>query len=92
MVIGAVAWIAVVVGCVLGGPGKPGCSEDGDCAAGFVCRAGACFHESSGGAFVPADAGDAGDAGDAADDGDAAGEGDGASDAPSDSAADAAQD
>lgn len=55
--------ISVVVGCVLGDPGEPGCVEDADCGDGFACRAGACLRESTGGAFVPTDAGGTGGSG-----------------------------
>ncbi len=39
------AALASLGGCVLGSQQPPGCRVDhpGDCAAGFVCRAGACF-------------------------------------------------
>ncbi len=76
---GGLAWIAALsagAGCVLGSPGEPGCTEDAECGEGFACRAGACFRENSGGALVPADAGD-----DLLDGGDDGGD---ASDAPSD--------
>lgn len=62
-----IAALSAGVGCVLGGPGEPGCSEDAECGDGYACRAGACFRESTGGAFVPPDAGDAGDVDDAGD-------------------------
>jgi len=60
-----IAAASAAAGCVLGGPEDPGCSEDAECGEGFACRAGACFRESTGGAFVGVDAGDAGDASDA---------------------------
>ncbi len=50
--------MAVLAGCVLGAPEEGGCSEDAECGEGFSCRAGACFRETTGGAFVPPDAGD----------------------------------
>lgn len=66
IVLGLAAWIAALVGCVLGEAEEPGCVEDAECGEGYACRAGACFRELSGSPFVPADAG-----ADAADDGDA---------------------
>jgi Cys-rich repeat protein len=30
--------------CALGEEEEPGCREDAECAEGFVCRGGACFH------------------------------------------------
>lgn len=62
MVIGLGAWLAAFAGCVLGGSEEPGCSEDAECEEGFSCRAGACFKETTGGAFVPPDAGSDADA------------------------------
>lgn len=59
LLIGALAALSAVVGCVLGGPEEPGCTEDAECGAGFSCRAGACFREESRGGAVPSDAGDA---------------------------------
>lgn len=57
IVLGVASWIAALAGCVLGEPEEPGCSEDAECGEGFSCRAGACFEETPGSAFVPSDAG-----------------------------------
>lgn len=63
LVVIAFAWgIAAVLGCVLGSPEEPGCTEDAECEDGFVCRAGACLEEITG-APLPQDAGVDGDAG-----------------------------
>lgn len=57
IVISGAAWLAALAGCVLGGSEDPGCHEDAECGEGFSCRAGACFEETLGGGFAPADAG-----------------------------------
>jgi Cys-rich repeat protein len=57
LVIGLASGLAALAGCVLGEPVDPGCTEDAECGEGYVCRAGACFEEIPGGAFVPPDAG-----------------------------------
>jgi hypothetical protein len=50
------------LGCALGTEQEPGCHGDGDCGAGWVCRAGACFGLTTG-LSSPDAAADGGDAG-----------------------------
>jgi hypothetical protein len=41
--VGLACGLPSLAACVLGTETDPGCHEDGDCPAGYSCRAGACF-------------------------------------------------
>ncbi len=57
--------LASAIGCAVGTEQEPGCHVDADCDPGWTCRAGACFHTTTGLTDPAADGGDAGDADDA---------------------------
>ncbi len=58
------AYLLLLVACVLGEPEEPGCQIDAECGQGLVCRAGACFRLIGDQSTAPPDASiDAGDQG-----------------------------